>query len=121
MALTQSLTLTADHVGNIRIEADGVTLDRAGHAVKGPGGPTAFIGGIVFDARRDVTIRDCVVSGFTYNGIAGSGTHVRIEDSTLFDNAGDGVHLTATVGGLVAGTTARSNGGHGFRSPDRAV
>ncbi len=114
LALKQSLTLDADHVGNIRIEADGVVLDCAGHAVKGPGGPTAFIGGIVFDGRRNVTVRRCVVSGFTYNGIAASGTDVRIEDNTLVGNAGDGVHLTATVGGVVTGNTARANGGRGF-------
>ena len=112
--VTQSTTLDADHVGNVRIDADGVVLDCAGHAVKGPGAATGFDGGIVFADRKDITIRRCVISGFAYNGVFGSGTNVRIEGNTLLENAAHGMHLAGSVDSIVIGNTARANGALGF-------
>ncbi|MEI7745662.1 MAG: hypothetical protein WCK58_18140, partial [Chloroflexota bacterium] len=68
LVITASTTLTDDHVGNIVIEAGGVTLDCAGHTVSGPdaGGEA---GGIVVASKSGVTIRNCVVAGFTAHGI----------------------------------------------------
>jgi parallel beta-helix repeat protein len=115
LVVTQSTTLDADHVGNVRIDADGVVLDCAGHGIKGPGAATGFDGGIVFGDRKDITIRRCVVSGFAYNGITGSrSSNVRIEGNTLTENANHGVHLDSVSLTVVSGNAARSNGALGF-------
>jgi hypothetical protein len=63
--ITSTTTLTEDQVGNIVIDASGITLDCAGHRVIGSGGPT----GILLDGRTNVTVKNCQVSGF-FDGIA---------------------------------------------------
>lgn len=110
MVLTQSTTLTADHAGNIRIAADGVTLDCAGHTVHGPG-VDGFNGGIDFTNLRDVTIRRCVVTGFRYNGVYGYGdANVRIEGNVFVANGNHGLHLHQASDSVIVGNSATDNG-----------
>jgi parallel beta-helix repeat protein len=110
MILTQSTTLTADHAGNIRIAADGVTLDCAGHTVHGPG-VEGFTSGIDFTNLRDVTIRRCVVTGFQYGGVSGYGdVNVRIEGNTLVANGGHGLDLYLASDGVIVGNTVTDYG-----------
>ena len=110
MVLTQSTTLTADHAGNIRIAADGVTLDCAGHTVHGPG-VEGITSGIDFTNLRDVTIRRCVVTGFQYGGVSGYGdVNVRIEGNTLVANGGHGLDLYLASDGVIVGNTVTDYG-----------
>jgi parallel beta-helix repeat protein len=115
MVLTQSTTLTADHAGNIRIVADGVTLDCAGHTVHGPGvvapGADGFSGGIDFASLKDITIRNCLVTRFQYNGVYGYGSdNVRIEDNRFVANGNHGIHLEAVANSVIVGNLAQGNG-----------
>jgi len=110
MVLTQSTTLAADHAGNIRIAADGVTLDCAGHTVNGPGAD-GFNGGIDFNSLRDVTIRRCVVTGFQYNGVYGSeDVNARLEGNVFVANGNHGLHLHLASDSVIVGNTAKDNG-----------
>ena len=61
MTITADTTLTADHNGQIRIEADGVTLDCAGYNVTGPGVGTLTTG-INLVGSTGVTVKNCHVS-----------------------------------------------------------
>src|SRR5688500_7002126 len=63
LAITGDTTLTEDHLGNVVVAADGVTLDCAEHSISGGG-----FAGIRVDFRRGVTVRNCEVSGF-FHGI----------------------------------------------------
>ena len=110
MVLTQSTTLTTDHAGNIRIAADGVTLDCAGHTVHGPGAD-GFVGGIDFSNLRDVTIRRCVVTGFQYFGVYGFGdVNVRLEGNTSVANGWDGLRLDLASDSVIVGNTVTDYG-----------
>ena len=62
--ITGDTTLSADHIGNIVIAANDVTLDCDGHEVTGLGSGD----GILLDGRTGVTIKNCRVSNFK-NGI----------------------------------------------------
>jgi len=66
--LTQDLTCATD---GLRIGADGVTLDCAGHAIRGPG--TTVGTGVAAVGVSDVTVTGCHISGF--------GTTIRAQDS----------------------------------------
>ena len=64
MTITKSTTLTADHVGNIVIAKDKVTLDCAGHTITSPTPGTGY--GVDLQSRTRVTVRNCVVTGFSH-------------------------------------------------------
>lgn len=59
LVITADLTMRSDRAGTIEFGADGITLDCAGHEIRGSG--TA---GIRVDGRSNVTIRNCRVVGF---------------------------------------------------------
>lgn len=79
--VTQNLTLTGRHYGAIRIDADTVMLDCAGHAVVGAGRT-----GIDLTDRAGVTVENCEVWGFDV-----------------------GVRLDNTIDATVKGNTASAN------------
>jgi parallel beta-helix repeat protein len=111
LVLTKSTILTADHRGNIVIRTDGVTLDCAGHVVRGPGidqGP--YWGGILIEGSSNVTVKRCIVSGFVRNGLFAGGSNIRLEENTFVGNGNHGVHLRSVSTGLVTGCTSRLNG-----------
>ena len=63
LIITATTTLTANHIGNIIIATDGVTLDCAGFVVIGSGGPAAG-SGIELQGRTGVTVKNCIVTNF---------------------------------------------------------
>ncbi len=120
--LTQSTTLHADYYGNIVIETDDVTLDCAGHTIHGPGA-TDMVAGVFIDGASGVTVKRCVITGFTAPSfISTSGIHaadssaVTISDNTVTGNAGQGIVLERNVGGVVRGNTAARNGANGIHT-----
>jgi hypothetical protein len=57
LVITSSTTLSEDHQGNVLIDADGVTLDSAGHLISGRG--VALDAGIFLGGRANVTVKNC--------------------------------------------------------------
>lgn len=106
LVLTRSLTLKADHRGNIVIRGSDVTLDCAGHVVRGSGLDTE---GILVEGGSNVTVKQCIVSGFGRNGLLGNGTGLRLETNWFVGNGNHGAHV-AVRGGHVTGNTSRRNG-----------
>ncbi len=110
MTLTQNTTLTADHAGTILMAKDGITLDCAGHTVHGPG-VAGYWGGITNAPASYITVRNCVVTGFSVNGMfLVAGTGIRVEANTVSANGGHGIALDAVTDSVVVGNTARDNG-----------
>lgn len=105
----QSTTLTADHVGEIVIGADGVVLNCAGHKITNPGGA-----GITLNGRVSVTVTNCVVTN-SLNGIA----LISSSGNTLVANTAEGntagFNLITSTGNLLNGNTARGNSQFGIR------
>jgi parallel beta-helix repeat protein len=119
MVITANRTLTTDHTGQIKLNADNITLDCAGHKISftvantdGCGGG-ALRCGIRAENRSGITIKNCEVTGAYDYGVWIAGTtssvvdHVtarsnvvgfRIEDSDLL-TIRHSAALTCTGGG----------------------
>jgi parallel beta-helix repeat protein len=82
---TADTTLTADHVGNIVIGADNVTLNCAGHSVIGPGS-----GFGIFATSSGVTVTNCVVRGFELGIFLVGSSNSSVTNDTAFDNTNQG-------------------------------
>lgn len=62
--ITTNTTLTENHLGNIVIAADNITLDCANFSVIGPGASDGAGVGILLAGRTGVTVKNCNVAGF---------------------------------------------------------
>jgi parallel beta-helix repeat protein len=111
VVITSNWTLTEDHYGSIRIDANDVTLDCAGHTVHGPG-DFGLSGGISFHSVSGVIVKNCMVTGFAQrNGIyCYQCNNARIENNTLVQNGAHGMHISG-VGVTVVGNTSRDQNG----------
>ena len=78
LSITKDTVLTEDHRGTISIDADGVTLDCAGHRVVGSGYDLATgvgdFAGISLRGRSDITVKGCTITGFKVGVIAWGAT-----------------------------------------------
>lgn len=109
MSITSSTTLTSDHDGNVVIQASGITLDCAGHSIIGAG--AADLVGIRADNVTDVTIKNCVVTGFDPHGIYAAGsTGLHLKGNTVLGSAGHAIFLADSPGALIVGNTIRDAG-----------
>src|SRR6266545_3673360 len=61
LLITSDTTLTENHDGSIVIGADNVTLDCAGHEVRGPG-----FAGVLLVGRSGVMVKNCRATGFLH-------------------------------------------------------
>ena len=131
LTITTDSTLTENHVGNIVIAADGITLDCAGYNVTGSDSGN----GILLDGRTGVTVENCRVFRFQYgiylltstgntlkgNTATGNTFGFRLfasSDNTFAKNTAkdneNGFFLGESSGNTLTGNTARDNGGSGF-------
>jgi parallel beta-helix repeat protein len=116
LVLTSNTRLSEDHYGNILISSSHVTLDCDGHTVFGPG-VDGFSGGInVGPDLQDVTVRRCVVTAFSVNGIfsAAGTSRSRYEYNTAYANGNHGMHIDGNTESIIVGNTSRSNGAIGI-------
>ena len=91
--ITANTTLTENHTGDISIDANNITLDCAGFMVAGPG-PTQFAG-IDLDGRTGVTVKNCEVSGFDFEGIRlATSTGNNLINNTVLNNGRHGIDLS---------------------------
>jgi parallel beta-helix repeat protein len=133
LIVTADTTLTEDHNGSVLIDADGVTLDCAGHRVFGPAGDEGIL---VWD-HTDVTIRHCDVSGFYRGIVVNLSSRVVLEgnrssanewgiwvaetdgaelrENTAADNEIVGFYLGSARDSSLVGNRAERNGGNGFQ------
>ena len=114
MTITKSTTLTVDHVGNIVIEADNVTLDCAGHSVSGDGTGA----GILLDGRSGVTVTNCRVTGFgdgiSVQAVAGPSSHNSLIANTVSGTATSGFLVIGSSSDMLAGNSSSGSGYWGF-------
>lgn len=81
MVITANRTLTADHTGQIQLNANNITLDCAGHTISYTGANTDGCGsggtlrcGIRAENRSGITIKNCSVTGAYDYGVWIAGT-----------------------------------------------
>src|SRR5438128_6553454 len=68
------------------------------------------INGINVIAARDVSVEDCVIDGFTANGINVQAGTLLVRNTTIRNNAGTGINATGTAGAAISDTTVIFNG-----------
>ncbi|MDQ2968438.1 MAG: right-handed parallel beta-helix repeat-containing protein, partial [Actinomycetota bacterium] len=100
--ITGNTTLTADYNGQILVVGQGVTLNCAGHTVRGDGTGVGI--NVVSDG---VSVSNCQVLGFD-TGILTSARATQIRGNDVNHN-GQGVRLAGASGGTVSGNSANSN------------
>jgi parallel beta-helix repeat protein len=102
LTITANTTLTSDHVGNIVIVADNVTLNCARHLVSGDGG------GVGIDVLANgVSVANCRVQAFD-TGIqtTSDATHILTNDVA---HNGEGIRLSGATNATVSRNTASQN------------
>ncbi|MEM4389805.1 MAG: S8 family serine peptidase [Candidatus Micrarchaeia archaeon] len=111
--LVTNLTLEADILYNdscILIDADNVTLDCAGHAIRGNNTPGTI--GIAVNGRRNVAIKNCVVAGYdtalSLNRNSSLSDYPTIVNNTLA-NSSSGLFSDGARWGLLANNTLYNN------------
>lgn len=112
MVITEpKTTLTANHVGNIIIGADNVTLDCNDHAVKGNG-----VGdGINIAGRTGITVRNCVINDFAVGLRLQFSDNNVIEDNTANNSVLWGFIVgEGSAGNMLLGNKAVSGAQDGF-------
>ncbi|MBI2933759.1 MAG: right-handed parallel beta-helix repeat-containing protein [Planctomycetes bacterium] len=103
--VTTNTILTSDLSDSVVIAADGVTFDGGGFTVSNP---ATSGNGITVIGRRDVTIRNVRVTGFT-NALHLSNTRfVRVENATLHGN-GNGIFSSTSAGNVYGANEIRDN------------
>ncbi len=91
MHVVVDTTLNEDHNGPIEISAENVALDCAGHTVSGA---SVAINAAGINVLRDgVTVRNCVVSGFTLGIRAKSVSGILLANNVVSDNEEVGIDL----------------------------
>ncbi len=102
--------------GKITISADNVTLDLMGFSLT-PGEGVTGDGIRVTSSRRNITIKNGAVSGWSGDGVDAWYAHnSRLTGLRIWNNAGDGLRLGST--GTIAACTVEGNGGHGITAND---
>jgi parallel beta-helix repeat protein len=108
LVITTNTTLAEEHQGSIIVDADGVTLDCAGHSVSGPGD---F--GILLNGRSGVTVTGCDVSGFVHGfGLVASGSNTLTHNASHHNTFG--FVLNESSRNVVSNNAASNNAAEGF-------
>jgi parallel beta-helix repeat protein len=127
LTITTDTILTEDHVGNIVIKADNVTLDGNGHRVIGPS-PDIFICdpnngdvsvtiGILLEGRTGVTIKNCSVTGFALGFFLNDSYRNTLQGNIADGNAWIGFVLSYSSDNILRYNTANGSEddpGNGF-------
>ena len=112
LTITADTVLSEDHVGNVVIGVDGVTLDCAGFTIQGPGSGT----GITLSGKTAATVRNCTVADFGTGVFASGGGGHTFRDVGLpwstTTRTGYGVRLDDSSGNTLerVRTSGRVNG-----------
>jgi len=104
---TRTYTLTTDVSETIQIDQDDLTLDGAGHAVRGPGTGTG--NGVYLLGRTGVAVKDLTVEGFGYGIFLNDSSNNTLTGNTANSNIYAGILLYYCSGNTLTGNTANSN------------
>lgn len=110
LVITADTTLTEDHQGSIVIAADGVTLDCDGHTITGPAEQGQQDSGVFVLSRTDVTVEDCLATGFTQGIEVADSEGVSIIDNQAFANPGNGFFIVRSSRTTLMGNVSTGNG-----------
>ena len=108
LTITTDTTLVEDHFGDILIAADNIGLDCDGHKVEG-----SSSSGIVLFERTGVTVKNCIVSGFSSGFHLSRSSQNTLSDNVAFDNS-EGIDLRSSQFNTLVGNTVFGNRNRGI-------
>jgi len=134
LIVVEDTILTEDHLGDIIIDTDGVTLDCDGHIVEGPSaGPdnfgisikgsevmvknchaTNFLLGFVIHESKENILRGNTATNNTLWGFAVQRSHDNVIVNNTADGNGTGFHLGHAFANTITRNTASNNRGIGL-------
>ena len=97
----------------LAIDADGVTIDLAGHTIDGTGRGTGIVNGYGGDGNRGALVRNGTVTGFKV-GVRGGGRGFELRRLKVTRNATGGVVLRGSQCAVVRSTITDNGYGHGI-------
>jgi len=107
-SLTTDITAAAG-ITAIEIDANGITLQGAGHSITGASGGT----GVLVDANTGVTIKNLYISGFGYGMHLKNAGSSSVEYSSCSGNT-RGIKLYQSDGTVLSGNTVEGNANGGL-------
>ncbi len=110
LTVTADTVLTDDHLGNIVIAADNVTLDCQGHAITGAGSGT----GIRLSGRTGVRVQNCTISNFRTGVLLDSSSGNTLHKNDASDNTTYGIRPFNSNDNVFKSNVASGNGRSGF-------
>ena len=113
---TSTCTLTQDLTESVEIIADNITLDGNGHSIKGEG----TSGGIYSYEKKNVTIKNCVISNFYYGVIlysyfAAHRSCYNILDNNTLKSNNYGIYLSHSANNKLLNNRISNNNLNGIR------
>lgn len=105
--ITTNTTLTADCSGTIAINADGITLNCAGHTITGPG--TGAGVGVQVYVRVGVTVKNCKATNWGIGFDVENSPKTQLTGNTATSNSGDGFFVSRSPFSILTGNTAKAN------------
>ena len=105
--ITEDTTLAQDHLGNIIMATEGVTLDCDGHAIMGPSPGPGNTG--ISVRSSEVTVQNCYVTNFGTGFALPPGSENNIlQGNTAFDNT-SGFNFNQSKDNVIRNNTANNN------------
>jgi parallel beta-helix repeat protein len=101
-------TLTTDVNEGIEIDENDLTLDGAGHKITGSGSGLKY--GVHLYERSNVTVKNCVVSGFKFGGIDLSYSSFNTLTGNTVNNNDVGIYLSYSPSNTLTDNTVNNNG-----------
>ena len=127
VTITKSVTITANpgffagiaaSTGNaVTIATPGVNVTLRGLALNGLGAAN----GVVMSSGARLSVENCVVSGFTGNGVQVNTGVLRVLDSLFRDNPGNGIYVSNGTTASVARSTFMGQGTTGVYNDGNAA
>lgn len=108
LTVVEDTTLAEDHLGDIIIDTDGVTLDCDGHTVMGPSPGPMNIG--ISIQSNEVTVKNCYVTNFVWGFYIDDSKDNILHGNTAKNNTADGFAVFDSHDNVIVNNTADGNG-----------
>ena len=113
LIITEDTVLDSDITGSVLINADNITLDCNNHTITG-NYPYYYGPGIYLNNRENVTIKNCIITNFTFGIYLYNSNHSQILNNNASFNGADGIRLHRSSNNTIDNNICSSNVGVGI-------
>ncbi|MDD5339898.1 MAG: NosD domain-containing protein [Candidatus ainarchaeum sp.] len=98
----------------VKIAASNVVYDCAGYGITGNGTAGTTYGILLNGSLTNVTVRNCMISGYTFGIFANASNNSFFTNITAYGNAWDGIKIVNGTGNAITNSVSHDNGLSGF-------